>query len=303
MLQSWKIHIKSFTLYLKLERSMSEHSIDAYIRDVHKLASLEEIIEQKISPEQVRQEHIEIFIGRIYEVGLGEKTQARIISGLKSFFKYLMLEDLIVQSPMELIEGPKLTRKIPSVLSFDEIQQIIAAIDMSDKHGHRNRAIIETLYACGIRVTELVNLKLSHYYPDDGFIRVIGKNDKERIVPIGPEAIKQLNYYINEIRKHGPIKPGFEDFVFLNRLGRPLTRVMIFTIIKKLTELAGIKKTVSPHTFRHSFATHLVEGGANLRAVQDMLGHESITTTEIYTHLDNNFLRETILQFHPRSQE
>lgn len=303
MLTSWKIHIRAFMHYLKLERSMSEHSVEAYIRDVQKLACVDEIIEQGISPELVRQEHIEIFIVRIHELGLGEKTQARIISGLKSFFKYLMLEQLIEQSPMELIEGPKLSRKIPSVLSINEIQQIIEAIDMSDNHGHRNRAIVETLYACGIRVTELVNLKLSHYYPEDGFIRVIGKNDKERIVPIGPSAIKQLDFYIHEIRKHGPIKSGSEDFVFLNRLGRPLTRVMIFTIIKRLAKQAGIKKTVSPHTFRHSFATHLVEGGANLRAVQDMLGHESITTTEIYTHLDNQFLRETILQFHPRSHQ
>ena len=298
---NWKPYIEDFRNYLKLERSLSDHSIEAYINDVKKLAELPEILDSKKNPSEVGQRDIESLILCVHEMGLGEKSQGRILSGLRSFFKYLMLENMIDRSPMELIEGPKLSQKFPSVLSFEEIRAIIEAIDMSDQNGHRNRAIIETLYACGLRVTELVNLKLSNYFPDIEFVKVIGKNDKERIVPIGPEAIKQINYYIHEVRKHGKIASGYEDYIFLNRSGKNLTRVMIFTIIKRLVEAAGIHKTVSPHTFRHSFATHLVEGGANLRAVQDMLGHESITTTEIYAHMDTQFLRETILNFHPRN--
>ena len=230
-----------------------------------------------------------------------QKSQARILSGLRAFFRFLLLEDIIEINPLDNIESPKLSKKIPSVLSIEEIASIMGAIDMSDDLGHRNRAILETLYACGLRVSELINLKLSGYFPDAGIVKVIGKNNKQRLVPIGESAMKHLNLYIHEIRKKGPIKKGSEDYVFLNRRGNPLSRVMIFTIIKNLKTKAGITKAVSPHTFRHSFATHLIEGGANLRAIQDMLGHESITTTEIYTHLDTKFLRDTILKYHPRN--
>lgn len=302
MNKNWKIHLDAFKIYLKLERSLSEHSIEAYLNDVRKLAELQVVQSKNIGPSEITSNEIETLISFIHEVGLGEKSQARILSGLRAFYKYMMLENAIDSSPLELIEGPKLSKKIPSVLSPNEIRRIIEAIDMSDSNGHRNRAIIETLYACGLRVTELVNLRLSNYYPDVEYIKVIGKNDKERIIPIGTEAIKFINLYINKVRKHGRIADGFEDFIFLNRSGKTLTRVMIFTIIKRLTALAGIEKNVSPHTFRHSFATHLIEGGANLRAIQDMLGHESITTTEIYTHMDTKFLRETIQNFHPRNR-
>lgn len=297
----WKSYIESYRMYLKLERSLSEHSIEAYVNDVLKLADLDEVSKNHISPMQVSQHEIEILLNTLHDIGLGEKSQARILSGLRSFFKYLLLENLIKISPMELIEGPKLSQKMPSVLNPLEIQAIVSAIDMSDPNGHRNRAIIDTLYACGLRVSELVNMKLSNFFEDIEFIKVIGKNDKERIIPIGPDAIKHINYYVHEIRNKGKIANGYEDYIFLNRSGKPLSRVMIFTIIKNLVDLAGINKNVSPHTFRHSFATHLVEGGANLRAVQDMLGHESITTTEIYTHMDTQFLRETIMNFHPRN--
>lgn len=301
MNKNWDIYIKSYKVYLKLERSLSSHSIEAYLNDVMKLATLQQVHEKQLGPADITKAEIYQLLQFIHEVGLGEKTQARIISGLRSFYKYLILENVIESSPLELIEGPKLSKKIPSVLTVSEVKSILEAIDMSSVNGHRNRAIVETLYACGLRVTELVNLKLSNYFPDIGFIKVIGKNDKERIIPIGPEAIKFIDLYKNKVRKVGRIAVGFEDYIFLNRSGKTLTRVMIFTIVKGLAELAGIKKKVSPHTFRHSFATHLIEGGANLRAIQDMLGHESITTTEIYAHIDTQFLRETILTFHPRN--
>ena len=303
MNKNWKIHLDAFKIYLKLERSLSEHSIQAYLNDVRKLAELQDVQAKNLGPADITTSEIETLISFIHEVGLGEKSQARILSGLRSFYKYLMLENIVEISPLELIEGPKLSRKIPSVLSPSEIRRIMEVIDMSDSNGHRNRAIIETLYACGLRVTELVNLRLSNFYPDVEYIKVIGKNDKERIIPIGSEAIRFINLYIHKVRKKGRIADGFEDIIFLNRSGKTLTRVMIFTIIKKLAALAGIEKNVSPHTFRHSFATHLIEGGANLRAIQDMLGHESITTTEIYTHMDTKFLRETIQNFHPRNRQ
>ncbi len=297
----WESYIKSFRMYLKLERGLSNHTIEAYIRDVHKLAESEAISSEGIAPTNVEHKHIESFVHFIFSCGLDQKSQARILSGLRAFFKFLILEDVIETNPLDNIEGPKLAKKIPSVLTVEEIMSIIAAIDMSDDLGHRNRAIVETLYACGLRVSELINLKLSAYFPEAGIIRVIGKNNKERLVPIGGDAMKHVNLYISEIRKKGPISEGSEDFVFLNRRGNPLTRVMIFTIIKNLKTKAGIEKAVSPHTFRHSFATHLIEGGANLRAIQDMLGHESITTTEMYTHMDTKFLRDTIMNFHPRN--
>jgi integrase/recombinase XerD len=255
----------------------------------------------ELSPGQVTYACLQDFIIYLNKIGLGDRSQARIISGIRAFYRFLILEDLVTDDPTELIEGPKLKRKIPDVLSFEEIETMLQLVDLSEETGHRNRAILETLYACGLRVSELVNLKLSNYYPDIEYIKVLGKNNKERIVPISAEAIKHNNYYINNYRSKLNIQAGYEDYMFLNRRGKGLTRVMIFTIIKDLAEQAGIKKKVSPHTFRHSFATHLVEGGADLRAVQDMLGHESILTTEIYTHLDQSYLRDTILKFHPRN--
>lgn len=300
-MQIWDQYLKAFKMYLKLERGLSDHTIDAYMRDVKKLAESEAVSTQGLSPLQLEHKHMEEFVQFIYSCGMEQKSQARILSGLRAFYKFLLMEDAIDKNPLDNIEGPKLAKKVPSVLSVEEIMAILNAIDMSDDLGHRNRAILETLYACGLRVSELINLKLSAYFPDAGIIRVIGKNNKERLVPIGDDAMKHLNLYIHEVRKKGPIQEGSEDFVFLNRRGKPLTRVMIFTIIKRLKTKAGIEKPVSPHTFRHSFATHLIEGGANLRAIQDMLGHESITTTEIYTHLDTKFLRDTIIKYHPRN--
>ncbi|NNL91159.1 MAG: site-specific tyrosine recombinase XerD [Saprospiraceae bacterium] len=298
----WKSGIIGFKSYLILERSLSTHSIDAYLRDINKLWEFIKMQNQDIGPKEMSYAFLQSFIMYINKLGLGERSQARIISGIKAFYKYLLVENIIDNDPTELLEGPKLKRKIPDVLSFEEIDQILSAIDLSEQMGHRNRAILETLYACGLRVSELVNLKLSNFFPEVEYVKVIGKNNKERIVPISQEAIKQIQYYIEHYRNHMEVKAGFEDFVFLNRRGRSLSRVMIFTIIKKLVQKVGIKKNVSPHTFRHSFATHLVEGGADLRAVQDMLGHESITTTEIYTHLDREYLRNTILKYHPRNK-
>jgi len=298
---NWSPYIKGFETYLLLERSLSENSIEAYKYDVDKLYQYFVQTKQEKTPEQVKLSDLESFIIYINKIGIGEFTQARIISGVKAFYKFLLMEDMINSDPSELLEGPKLRRKIPDVLSYEEIKLIFDSMDVSDikKGGHRNRAILETLYACGIRVSELVNLKLSNYFPEEGFVRVIGKGDKERIVPIGSSAINQISQYVEHTRKTLNIANGHEDYVFLNRRGKKLSRVMVFLVIKKAVEEAGIDKVVSPHTFRHSFATHLVEGGADLRVVQDMLGHESITTTEIYTHLDRTYLRDTLLRFHP----
>lgn len=298
---NWSPYIKGFETYLLLERSLSENSIEAYKYDVDKLYQYFIQTKQEKTPEQVKLADLESFIIYINKIGIGEFTQARIISGVKAFYKFLLMEDMIDVDPSELLEGPKLRRKIPDVLSYEEIRLIFDSMDVSDekKGGHRNRGILETLYACGIRVSELVNLKLSNYFPDEGFLRVIGKGDKERIVPIGSSAINQIHQYVDHTRKTLNIAHGHEDYVFLNRRGKKLSRVMVFLVIKKAVEQAGIDKVVSPHTFRHSFATHLVEGGADLRVVQDMLGHESITTTEIYTHLDRRYLRDTLLRFHP----
>jgi integrase/recombinase XerD len=298
----WKSTILGFKNYMILERSMSENSVEAYIRDISKLAEYISIKGSKLSPIEVTYPYLQEFIAYIHNLGLGDRTQARIISGVRAFYKYLLVENMMDDDPTGLIDGPKLARKIPDVLSIEEINQLFSVIDMSEPTGHRNRAMLETLYACGLRVTELVTLKLSNFYAEEEYVKVIGKGNKERIVPIAPDAIKQNNIYINNYRNKMDIKPGFEDFLYLNRRGRGLSRVMIFTIIKNLTALAGIKKKVSPHTFRHSFATHLVEGGADLRAVQDMLGHESIITTEIYTHIDREYLRDTIMRFHPRNR-
>jgi len=299
----WKSAILGFKAYLSLERALSENSVEAYLRDVRGLATFLNNEENQIPPLAVTHTHIETFVRNIYETGLGKRTQARMLSGVKAFYKYLLVENMIDDDPTRMMEGPKLGRKIPDVLSYEEINMILNAIDLSEPQGHRNRAMLETLYACGLRVSELIGLKISQFYHEVEYIKVTGKGDKERIVPMGAEAIAQNLYYMEHYRSTLNIKPGHEDFLYLNRRGKALSRVMIFTIIKNLTEKAGIQKNVSPHTFRHSFATHLVEGGADLRAVQDMLGHESITTTEIYTHIDTKFLRDTIMNYHPRNKK
>ncbi|MEM6963954.1 MAG: site-specific tyrosine recombinase XerD [Bacteroidota bacterium] len=299
----WTPHINGFKAYLLLERSLSANSIDAYTRDVEKLERFLIANQYDLTPAEVQLKELEAFIFSLHKVGLGATSQARIISGIKTFYKYLLLEDLVNNDPTELLESPKLSRKIPEVLSYEEVVSIFDTIDLSHPQGHRNRAILETLYACGLRVSELVNLKLSNLYPDIGFLKVVGKNNKERLVPIGEDAVAQINFYVKNYRNQlKKIQEEDKNVVFLNRRGKRLTRVMIFMIIKETAKLAGISKKVSPHTFRHSFATHLVEGGADLKAVQDMLGHESITTTEIYTHLDTEYLKETIIMFHPRNK-
>lgn len=296
---SWETSIKGFKSYLQIERSLSDNSVQAYIRDVKKFANYAIPIE--LSELKVSRVDISNFLAQINQKNISSRSQARIISGIKAFYKYLIMEDYLKINPTELIESPKIGLKLPDTLSLIEIDKLIAAVDLSNKQGERNRAILETLYSCGLRVSELVNLQLSNIHFKEGYLKVTGKGDKERLAPIGGRAIKYLTIYINEVRNHQNIKKGNEDFVFLNNRGTKLTRVMIFIIIQKLTEKIGLKKKISPHTFRHSFATHLIEGGADLRAVQEMLGHESITTTEIYTHLDNEYLRSNIIQFHPRS--
>ena len=295
----WDNHKKGFKAWLQLEKSLAENSVEAYLRDIDKITIYLQAVNQLKAPGELELDDLENFVQWISELGMTASSQSRIISGLKSFYKYCLLEQIISSDPTVLLEAPKQKRSLPDVLSFTEIETIIAAIDMSTPEGGRNKAILETLYSCGLRVSELVNLRISCLYLDIGFVRVIGKGDKERLVPIGSDAIKFINIYKNEIRVHINIQTGQEDFVFLNRRGSQLTRVMIFLILKGLAQKAGLKKIISPHTFRHSFATHLVEGGADLRAVQEMLGHESITTTEIYTHLDREFLRDTLQQFHP----
>ena len=296
---SWETSIKGFKSYLQIERSLSDNSVQAYIRDVKKFANY--AIPKEILELEVTRLDISNFLAQINKEDISARSQARIISGIKAFYKYLIMEDYLKINPTELIESPKIGLKLPDTLSLIEIDKLIAAVDLSNKQGERNRAILETLYSCGLRVSELVNLQLSNIHFKEGYLKVTGKGDKERLAPIGGRAIKYLTIYINEVRNHQKIKKGNEDFVFLNNRGAKLTRVMIFIIIQKLTEKIGLKKKISPHTFRHSFATHLIEGGADLRAVQEMLGHESITTTEIYTHLDNEYLRSNIIQFHPRS--
>ncbi|MBM3456048.1 MAG: site-specific tyrosine recombinase XerD [Bacteroidetes bacterium] len=297
----WERYIKDFVSYLKIEKGLSDNSILAYTNDVIKLREF--CIAIGKDPVTVNYQDLKLFIGELYDLGLAARSQARIISGVKQFFAYLVLENFITVDPSELLEQPKIGRKLPEVLTIEEIDALIAAIDLSKEEGHRNRAILETLYSCGLRVSELVNLRFSDLYFEEGFIRVIGKGNKERLVPVSTQVEKEIKLYADHIRKHLSIKKGNEQVVFLNRRGSMLTRVMIFTIIKQLASQIGLKKNISPHTFRHSFATHLIEGGANLRAIQEMLGHESITTTEIYTHLDQRYLRDAILNFHPRNNE
>jgi integrase/recombinase XerD len=298
---SWGDYIKQFSNYLKLERSLSANSVEAYVRDIEKLAQFLAVSGKKESPLEISATHLHDFLEYVHDLGLSAQSQARILSGIKAFYKFLLFEEFTQTDPTLLIEGPKLGRKLPDTLSFPEIESLLEAVDLSTPEGMRNRAILETLYSCGLRVSELVELKLNNLYFDIGFVRVVGKGNKERLVPIGRDAQKYIKIYLEEIRCHVEIKPENENFVFLNRRGAKLTRVMIFTIIKRLAESIGLKKKISPHTFRHSFATHLVEGGADLRAVQEMLGHESITTTEIYTHLDRDYLQQVIQEFHPRS--
>ncbi|MCF8239010.1 MAG: site-specific tyrosine recombinase XerD [Saprospiraceae bacterium] len=299
---SWAPVVKGFVRYLRLEKGLSPHSVDAYQRDVAKLASYLTAGDAPVSPSQLTAHHAESFTRQILALGLARTTQARIVSGVKSFCQYLVLEEILSHDPSTLLEAPVLHRHIPDVLTIEEIEAILLAIDLSHPFGQRDRAMLEVLYACGLRVSEMTGLRIADLFLEIGYIKVIGKNNKERIIPIGEEAIKHLQYYLTDIRQHQQAKPDADHIVFLNQRGGRLSRVMVFMLIKKLTTRAGISKTVSPHTFRHSFATHLVEGGADLRAVQEMLGHESITTTEIYTHLDMRYLRETILRFHPANR-
>jgi integrase/recombinase XerD len=295
----WEPYKKGYKAWLQLEKSLSDHSIEAYLRDLDKLTQFLLATDSLKAPDAIELQDLQHFLRWVADLGLNPASQARLLSGIRSFFKYCFIEQVIKKDPTLLLEAPKLKRALPDVLSFEEIESIIGQIDLSKPEGGRNKAILETMYSCGLRVSEVVNLRISCLYPEAGFIRVIGKGDKERLVPIGSSAIKYIRIYQEEIRVHWTPKPGHEDILFLNRRGARLSRVMIFLILKDLAGKAGIRKNISPHTFRHSFATHLVEGGADLRAVQEMLGHESITTTEIYTHLDREFLRETLHRYHP----
>lgn len=300
-MSSWNRYIKDFVSYIKIEKGLAENSVFAYQNDVLKLVDFS--VEKNIhDPREITFSHLKKFVQTLYELGLSARSQSRIISGIKQFFLFLMLEGEISVDPSELLEMPKIGRKLPEVMTIEEIDALIAEIDLSSNEGHRNKAILETLYSCGLRVSELVNLRFEDLFFDEGFIRVIGKGNKQRLVPVSPSVKREIGIYNDHVRRHQTIQRGHESFVFLNRRGAQLTRVMIFTIIKNLAERINLQKTVSPHTFRHSFATHLLEGGANLRAIQEMLGHESITTTEIYTHLDQQFLQEAIRSYHPRNK-
>ena len=298
---NWDTFIRPYEIYLRLERSLSKNSIDAYLNDVAGLKRFVELKKIEKTPDQLILADLVGYLEFLHELGMSPYSQARMLSGLKSFFKFLIYEELADQDPSQLLESPKIGRKLPDTLSVGEIDQLFSAIDMSTPEGTRNRAILEALYSSGLRVSEVVNLKLSNFYEDIGFVRVNGKGNKERLVPMGKSAIKHIKIYLTTIRNQLTIKAGQEDIIFLNRRGAGLTRVSVFYMVKSLAEKIGLKKNISPHTFRHSFATHLIEGGADLRAVQEMLGHESITTTEIYTHLDRDYLRQVITEFHPRS--
>lgn len=298
----WDAYKKGYKAWLRLEKSLSDHSVEAYLHDVEKLTNFLQSVNKLAAPADITLKDLQLFVKWIGELGMTATSQARIISGIRAFYKYCLLEQISTTDPSTLLEAPKTKRKLPDVLTFEEIESVMAELDQSTPEGGRNKAILETMYSCGLRVSEVVNLKISCLYLDVGFIRVIGKGDKERLVPIGSDASKYIKIYKENIRVHQPLQPGFEDILFLNKHGRNLSRIMIFYIIRDLAKKAGITKHISPHTFRHSFATHLVEGGADLRAVQEMLGHESITTTEIYTHLDRDFLRDTLQRFHPAFQ-
>ena len=298
---NWTIYIKGFKSFLALEKSLSENSIEAYIHDVTKLLTFLEFKKYDLSPKEVELKHLQGFVKWVNDLGMTATSQARLISGIKGFYKYLLLENVLNTDPTALLEAPHLARKLPDTLSLEDINKLIEAIDLSRAGGQRNKAMLETLYSCGLRVTELVNLKISNLFFNEDYIKVRGKGDKERLVPIGSVAIKQIGIYRDEVRCHVPVKKDNEDYLFLNSRGAKLSRIYVFTFLKELAVKIQLNKRISPHTFRHSFATHLIEGGADLRAVQEMLGHESITTTEIYTHLDRDYLRDAIIQFHPRS--
>ena len=297
----WNSYIHGFKAYLQLEKSLSKNSVEAYLHDVAKITQFLDMQGLTIGPEKLELHHLQSFLKWITELGMSARTQARVISGLRAFYHYLLLENVVQHDPTSLLDPPKIGLKLPVTLSVPEIDQLIGKLDLSKPEEQRNKAMLETLYGCGLRVSELVNLKISNLFFEEGFIKVTGKGDKERLVPIGSVAQAEINFYLSNLRPHILVKQKQEDILFLNRRGAGLSRVMIFTIIKRLALAAGIRKNISPHTFRHSFATHLVEGGADLRAVQEMLGHESITTTEIYTHLDRDYLRSTIIQYHPRN--
>ena len=298
-MSNWSRYITEFVSFLKIEKGLSSNSIIAYQNDVEKLASYCQ--EQKINMKEVEYTHLKSFVTELYDLGLSARSQARIISGIKQFFSYLLLENLITQDPSSLLEQPKLGRKLPEVLSIEEVDLLIGAVNLNSHEGSRNRAMLEVLYSCGLRVSELVNLKFTDLFYDEGFVRVIGKGNKERLVPLSESVGVEISTYQEKMRSKLDVKDGHENFIFLNRRGKQLTRVMVFIIIKDLAAKINLTKSISPHTFRHSFATHLIEGGANLRAIQEMLGHESIITTEIYTHLDQSFLKEAILSYHPRN--
>lgn len=299
-MHSWKPFLKNYAHYLRIERGMSENTMQSYLFDLQKLTAYLEEFSIVASPMDISEEEIKNFVYHLSKQ-VSARTQARVISGLKSFFQYLMVEDYRKDFPMELIETPKLGRKLPDTLSLEEINQLIAAIDLSKEGGERNKAMLETLYGCGLRVSELVELKISDLFFEEGFVKVTGKGNKQRFVPMSDYTIKVILGYQSQVRVHQPIQKGFEDILFLNRRGKKLTRAMVFTVIKQLAEKIGLHKNISPHTFRHSFATHLLENGADLRAIQMMLGHESITTTEVYVHLDRSHLNKVMLQFHPRA--
>lgn len=290
--------IKRYKQYLRLEKSLTANTLDAYLRDLDKLVAFMQ--NEKRSIVSATSHDIELFLAGLHDINIHPRSQARILSGIKSFFHFLIIGDHIEIDPTELIEGPKIGFKLPDVLTVSEIDTIIDAVDMSKNEGQRNRAMLETLYSCGLRVSEMISMKLSDLYFDEGFVKINGKGNKQRLVPISPRAIREITLYI-ECRGMGKIKPGFEDTLFLARWGNGISRIMVFHLIKELAALLGIKKNISPHTFRHSFATHLLEGGANLRAIQSMLGHESITTTELYTHIDRNMLKSEIIEHHPRN--
>ena len=290
--------LKQYSAYLLLERGLSENTLQSYLNDVSHL--LRYLNENNLGLKDVTLDNLHNFVAELHDLGISPRSQARIISGIKSFFRFLKLENHIDHNPTLLLESPRIGRKLPDILSVEDIDEMISCIDLSTNEGQRNRAIIETLYGCGLRVSELVNLEINKLFLEEEYVVITGKGNKERIVPISPTAIHEINLYLED-RKHLDIKPGEENILFLNRRGRRLTRVMIFYIIKQLAELAGIRKEISPHTLRHSFATHLLEGGANLRAIQQMLGHESISTTEVYIHIDRTRLREEILTYHPRN--
>ena len=297
----WEDSKKGFEIFLRLEKSLSQNSIAAYINDINKLMAFLDESFKRLTPEKVRLNHLRSFIEYINDRGVSPRTQARTISGIKSFFKYLLMEGKINSDPTTLLESPKIGRKLPDVLTMEEIDLIIDGVDLTKSEGQRNKAMLETLYSCGLRVSELVNLKVTNLFFDQGFIKIEGKSEKERLVPVSSKAIEEITKYLQGYRKTLRISPESENVLFLNRRGKKLSRVMIFTIIKNLAEKVGLNKKISPHTFRHSFATHLISGGADLRAVQEMLGHESILTTEIYTHLDRDYLKNTLTHFHPRS--